>query len=116
MLYGAQRRRKGAGNALVRACDEMLSYKKIFHYRNNSGALPAPTGTFIRFGAPGSPDLIAVIRGLYVGFECKDGPHAKQTPLQKQFQESLEAAGGRYYIIRRPEDLDAALAELLKKV
>ena len=53
----------------------------------------------MRFGASGSPDIIAVIDGKYIGFEIKD-IKGKQSENQVIFQEALEQAGGKYYLIR----------------
>lgn len=85
-----------------KACLDYLVSSRIFHYRNNSGAMPidAPGGRrFIRFGATGSPDIIVVWKGQYIGFEIKDR-YGKQSDGQVKFQEALEKAGGTYYVIR----------------
>lgn len=77
---------------------EFLAVKGIFHYRNNSGALPIGQGgntRFIRFGAVGSPDIICVVKGLYVGIEVK-GEKGKLSPNQISFREALVRAGGIY--------------------
>lgn len=112
MSYGLSRRGGSrSGNELVAACCEKLDYARVFYYRNNSGAFKAAHGSFIRFGTPGSPDIVAVITGLFIGFECKMGS-GRLNPNQKLFKERLEQAGGKYYEIHSPEDLDAALKEL----
>ena len=63
-----------------------------------------PKKGFMRFGAVGSPDIIAVINGQYVGIECKM-PKGKQSPGQKEFEKNLIQAGGKYLLIRSIEDL-----------
>lgn len=93
-----------SGTELVKACDDYLSLKKIFHYRNNTGATKTASGGFMRFGAKGSPDIIAVVDGFYVGIECKMGS-GRQSPDQKAFQEALEEAGGIYILARSIDDL-----------
>jgi hypothetical protein len=110
MSYGAARKR-GSGNELVAACCELLSWSRVFFYRNNSGAYKAPHGSFIRFGTPGSPDIVAVIHGMYVGFECKMGS-GRLNENQKIFKQALEQAGGKYFEIHKPEDMQAALKNL----
>lgn len=88
--------------ATQKACIDYLVANSIFHYRNNSGAMPVESKgsrRFIRFGATGSPDIIVVIKGQYIGFEIKD-IKGKQSPGQTIFQESLEKAGGAYHVIR----------------
>lgn len=82
---------------------DYLSYKQVFHYRNNSGALQTKNGGFVRFGAKGSPDIIVVEDGRYIGLEVKT-PTGKQSKAQKEFQDALEAAGGDYYILRSLDD------------
>lgn len=79
---------------------EWLGYQKIFHYRNNSGAVISEykgKKRFMRFGAVGSPDIVCVIKGQFVGVEVK-GTGGKQSDDQKDFQERLEKAGGVYIV------------------
>jgi hypothetical protein len=52
---------------------EYLALKRVFHYRNNSGAFVDANKHLYRFGALGSPDIVCVIRGQYVGIEVKAG-------------------------------------------
>lgn len=59
---------------------------------------------FVRFGATGAPDIVAVIKGKYVGIECKVGK-GKQSGHQKEFEHKLKQAGGDYWLIYTPEDL-----------
>lgn len=92
----------------MRACEQYLCAKGVFHYRNNSGATKTPHGSFVRFGAVGSPDIVAVCSGRYVGIECKTGK-GKQTDNQKSFQEALERAGGMYLLVRSLDDLIAVV-------
>lgn len=83
---------------------EYLTIKKIFHYRNNSGALPTKNGGFVRFGVAGSPDIVVVgDDGRYIGLEVKT-PKGVQSKAQKEFQLALEEAGGEYYILRSIDD------------
>jgi len=76
----------------------------IFHYRNNSGAFVDSQKHFYRFGAVGSPDIVCVIAGQYVGIEVKR-PGRKQSEYQKEFQTKLELAGGRYVLAYSLDDL-----------
>ena len=89
---------------------DYLALKRIFHYRNNSGAMVSEykgKKRFMRFGATGSPDIVCVIKGQYVGLEVKT-PKGKQSEHQKAFQKKLEAAGGRYLLVRSFDDVVAA--------
>ena len=74
-----------------------MAWKRIFHYRNNSGAFKRDDGHFYRFGAVGSPDIECIIAGQYVGIEVKESK-GRQSDNQKEFQRQLEAAGGKYIL------------------
>ena len=89
---------------LVKACEQYLKLKGVFCYRNNSGGMKTPTGGFIRFGATGSPDIVAVIKGKFIGIECKTDK-GKQSPGQKEFEKNLKQAGGEYWLVRNLDDL-----------
>lgn len=58
-------------NAVCKACLEILHIRGVPAYRMNSGAYKAGE-RFIRFGAPGLPDIIGVLPdGRFLGVECK---------------------------------------------
>lgn len=84
---------------------QYLEAKRIFHYRNNSGATKTEHGSFLRYGYPGSPDIIAVVKGTYIGIEVKD-IKGKLSPSQIAFQKELEKAGGIYIVAR---DIDTII-------
>jgi len=88
---------------IQRSVLDYLSLKNIFHYRQNTGAFKRDDH-FYQFGTKGSPDVVCVINGQYVGIECKSST-GKQSDSQKDFQEQLEKAGGKYLIVRSLEDL-----------
>jgi hypothetical protein len=83
---------------------DYLALKRIFHYRNNSGAFVDSQKHFYRFGAVGSPDIVCVVNGQYVGIEVK-APKGRQSDHQKEFQKQLETAGGRYILAYSLEDV-----------
>jgi hypothetical protein len=96
-----------------RAILNYLALRGIFHYRNNSGAFvfPATATTarrFIKAGALGSPDIVCVIDGQYVGIEVK-APKGRQIDNQKKFQWQMEAAGGKYVLAYSLDDVVSAL-------
>ena len=62
-----------------------------------------------RFTTNGIPDIIAVIDGKFIGLEFKTY-RGRQSEDQKIFQERLEAAGGRYFIIRSLTDLEKTIS------
>lgn len=56
----------------------------------------------------GFPDLTALRDGVTFYVECKTAT-GKLSEHQRQFQETCEAHGGRYLVVRCVEDLEAAL-------
>lgn len=86
---------------------EWLTIKHIFHFRNNSGAMKKGKH-YVKFGVPGMPDIIAVINGRFIGIEVK-GPDGEQSPKQKDFQMSLEYAGGQYILVSSLLELEERL-------
>jgi hypothetical protein len=93
---------------LQRTILDYLALRGIFHYRNNSGGFRDANQHFYRFGAVGSPDIVCVINGQYVGIEVK-ASKGRQSEHQKEFQRQLEAAGGRYVLAYSMDDVTAAL-------
>lgn len=85
-----------------------LAIKHIFHYRNNTGAFRTERGGFYRFGEVGSPDIICVARGRYIGIECKSLT-GKLNDNQLDFKERLEEAGGMYIVARSLDDVTKIL-------
>lgn len=73
---------------------------RIYAWRNQTGQLGR-----IRFGCPGSADIIAVMApGLFVGIEVKT-PEGKQSPGQKAWAKRVENLGGLYWLVRSVEDV-----------
>jgi hypothetical protein len=98
---------------IQKAILEWLAWKHVFHYRQNTGTFVFPeTATskrrFFKAGATGAPDIACVIKGQYVGIECKR-PGSKQSPAQREFQKRLEEAGGRYLLATSVDDVATAL-------
>lgn len=87
---------------------DYLKIKHIFHYRQNTGALETKSGRFMRFGCKGSPDIVCIINGRYVGVEVK-ASHGQQSPDQKIFEANLRNAGGDYWLVRSLEELISKL-------
>jgi len=82
---------------------DYLKAKKIFHWRNNTGAFKRDNH-FYRFGDNGSPDIFLVIKGQIYGVEVKN-EKGKQSEYQKEWQEEFEKAGGVYLLVRSLEEL-----------
>lgn len=83
---------------------DYLSYKNVFHYRQNSGAMKTERGGFYRFGVTGAPDIVAIKNGIYHGIEVKD-IKGKQSDGQVKFQQDLESAGGVYILAKSLDDV-----------
>ena len=80
----------------------------IVLYCNNSGAFVDSNKHFYRFGVVGSPDIVCVVNGQYVGIEVK-APKGRESENQKEFQVQLEAAGGGTYWLFSLGDVIAAI-------
>lgn len=81
---------------------EYLGYRKVFHWRQNSGAAAIESKgsrRFMVFGAKGAPDIFAIKDGTIYGLEVKSDV-GRQNENQKVFQEGFEKAGGKYYVVR----------------
>lgn len=90
---------------------QYLEIKRIFHFRNNSGAVKGMyngKARFLRFGAVGSPDIICIKGGQFIGIEVKR-PGTYQSVAQKAFQTAVEEAGGRYILARSLDEIINAL-------
>lgn len=79
---------------------DWLKLKRIFHWRNNTGAHSGQhkgKKWFVRYGVPGAPDIFCVVNGRAIGIEVK-----AQGKLQSVEQASWEAkfreAGGAYLL------------------
>ena len=87
---------------------QYLKAKNIFHFRTPN----IPTKNRPNIVLKGTPDLIAIIKGQFIGLEIKT-QSGKQSDHQKEFETKLMKAGGRYYIIRSLQDLIENLKGLL---
>lgn len=87
---------------VLRAVLDYAARSGGYGYRQNSGAIVSEyrgKKRFIRYGEPGASDLVLVIRGVTLFCECKTET-GKQSDDQKAWQETIEAAGGRYCLVR----------------
>ena len=77
-------------------------------WRNNTGALKDGNGRVVKFGCPGSPDLLGVIRpGFFLGIEVKD--RTRQSEQQKNFQAMVGSMGGIYLLVHSVEEAEREL-------
>jgi hypothetical protein len=93
---------------------DWLALHRIFHWRNNTGAMFGEhKGKMwaVRFGKPGAPDIFAMrptcdpaYGAEMYGIEVK-GEDGEQSEDQKKFQEDFTRAGGEYILARCLEDV-----------
>lgn len=117
-------RLKAKEKDVVTAVLDYLLWNHVMAWRNNTGAAKAEYTTkdgrhrdrIIRFGAAGSPDIIAIAppSGRFWGIECKREEGGKQSALQKNFQERIETAGGVYTLARSIDDVVADFKNKIK--
>lgn len=88
---------------VLKAVLDYLKIKRIFHWRNNTGALKTEN-RFIRFGSVGSPDVFALRDGIIYGVEVK-GTNGTQSEGQAAWQEEFAANGGTYILVKSIDDL-----------
>lgn len=62
---------------------------------------------------PGSPDLVACVRGRYVGLEVKTDT-GRVSAEQRAWGDDLERAGGVYRVVRSVAEAIAAVRESSK--
>ncbi len=90
-----------------KAIMDYLAIKRLFYWRNNTGAYASEykgVRRYIRFGAPGSPDIFVIDDGKIYGIEVKS-EKGVQNENQKEFQYNFENAGGIYILARSIDDI-----------
>lgn len=102
---------------LVKSILTAVNYYGFF-WRNNTGAqtINSPNGTrFIRFGHPGSADIIGIYKGRFVGIEAK-ASKGKQSTSQQEFELNIRKFGGYYILAYTIEDALNGLKEIKMNV
>ncbi len=95
---------------LVKSALEFLAINKFFTWENNTGALKTED-RFVRFGQPGSADILGCLPdGRMLGAEAKTGS-GKQRKNQKIFQSQLEKNNGLYVLFYSVAELQQKLIE-----
>lgn len=84
----------------------------VFCWRNNNTAIwdARLNGYRAHNGLKGVPDILAVIKGQFVGIEVKTRT-GRQNADQKLFQQRLERNGGKYYLVRSKEEVDKIIED-----
>lgn len=86
---------------------DYLSYKQIFHYRQNNGSFFGERNGkrwAFRAARRGVSDIVAVIDGKYHAIEVKR-PGGHLSAFQQEFKKDIEAAGGKYFVAYSVEDV-----------
>lgn len=100
-------------STVLAECLEWLAQRRVFAWRNNTGAF-AVDRRYIRYGHPGSSDILGVYRGRFLAIEVKS-PTGKQSPDQKIFQRMVEKNGGIYLLVRSVDELADAMHPLMSQ-
>ena len=85
----------------------------VLAWRNNTGALKDINGRLVRFGAKGSPDVLVIAAGRFIGIELKTRT-GRQRPDQVTWKRACEAAGGVYVLARDVETALGAVRSALR--
>ena len=96
---------------VLRAILHYLTLRQVWHRRLNSGAALLESGAtgkprrFVRYGAPGMPDILARgTTGAVIWIEVKS-PTGRQTEDQRKWQMDMERFGDIYIVARKVEDV-----------
>ena len=100
---------------ILRSIRQYLDLRRVLYLRNNSGALRDASNRPVRFGQPGSADLILCFGGRFVSLEVK-GPRGKLTELQEGWARAVRLAGGVALVVRSVDELADALRRLEAEV
>lgn len=106
---------------LQTALMNLLTFRGIYCWRNNSGMIATGEGRYrrmIRMGTAGMPDILGVFGGKWgnncgrlLGIEVKL-PKNKPTFIQAQVHEELRSHGAIVWVIHSIDELEKALALL----
>lgn len=94
---------------------DYLAKRQVFHYRQNTGAFVDSKNHFYRFGSKGSPDIVCIIGGRYVGLEVKT-PKGKLSPDQAEFHRQIIKAGGIVFTVRSLDEAIEAVEDALSRL
>jgi hypothetical protein len=97
---------------VIKAVDRWLSFKKIPHWRVNSGALLNERRRLVRFGSKGMSDFFAIgPGGISIWIECKRPRGGVVSAAQKEFLDCINRHGGIGIIVSSIESLELQLKE-----
>ena len=61
------------------------------------------------FGKAGIPDRVAIVRGRFVGIECKADKSKKPTALQTKTMKEIEMNGGKCFLVYDKETIQEVI-------
>jgi hypothetical protein len=100
--------------------DWLGSLDGIYFFRSGAGQVKTEGGRFFKTGKPGCPDVTVCVGcgdadfpAVFVGLEIKTET-GRQSATQKKAQEEIEAAGGRYYLIRNMDEVKNAIQKTIE--
>jgi len=107
--------RDDSANELTKAIVAWLKLNHFFAARiNTTGLFDPRLGKYRPSGArKGMADLTAIVNGKHISIEIKIG-HDKLRPDQLRVRDEVEAAGGRYLIVRGFDDFLEQIQDIQK--
>lgn len=112
--YQIRSKRKSGKNAhtvLVNAIVADLQKREhCFAWSNQTGAAKRD-GRWVRYGYPGSADVLACYRGRMLALEAKTGTGV-QSDKQKTFEGRIWGAGGIYKVIRDIAEVQSLIMDI----
>jgi hypothetical protein len=82
-------------------------------WKNETGSARTERGAFVRYGLPGSSDILGVCNGTFVAIEVKTGT-GRLSPIQKNFKAAVEKNLGVFILARDVYGVCAELERLMK--
>lgn len=90
----------------------LLRLRGVWHHRNNTGAAVQESGgtrRFMRFGAPGMPDITCYLpQGNVLWIEVK-AQRGRLNEAQTEWRSKAHEHGHHHLVARSVEDVEAAL-------
>ena len=84
---------------IKRWLDKSLKELDVWFYSPQSGP----------FGKAGIPDRVAIVKGRFVGIECKADKTKKPTALQTKTMKEIEMNGGKCFLVYDKETIQEVI-------
>jgi hypothetical protein len=81
---------------IKQALDRMLKKHGVWFYSPQAGP----------YGVAGIPDRVCIVRGKFVGIECKADKTKHLTALQERCREKILEAGADYFVVYDRQTMD----------